>query len=579
MKFSEQFLEELRTKNDIESVIAPYVNLRRSGRLLMGLCPFHGEKTPSFAVYPDSQSFYCFGCGKGGDVVTFVRLIENLSYPDAVRTLADRSGIRMPDEKKDDGLDRLKKRCLEANRLAAIFYSKQLLTPAGKKGLDYLLNRGLTEKTIKHFGLGFAPDSWNSLTDYLKSKGFRDDELVQFNLSRKSKNGRCYDAFKNRIMFPIINLQGSVIAFGGRVMDDSKPKYLNSSDTVVFKKGLGIFALNFAKNSSERKLILCEGYMDVISLHQCGFTNAVAGLGTALKKEQALLLSRYADEVYICYDSDEAGMKAARRAIEIFDGTSVKIKVLHITGGKDPDEVLKKHGPEKMRAIISGSMNDTEFKLSEAKENLDLSTENGKLTYANSASKILAELKNDIEVDLYASKIAEECAVPKDSVTAQIKKNRRLKNKNREKEKFEAVVRQTTGYTKNTFYPNGTPRVVINAEEQLLSSLLRNTDFFSAVKQNITAEDFTSPVNRIIFNCIEECIASVQQPTVHFFNEYLSAEEMGHLSMLFAKSNMLGNTKQECIDCVKVIKDNKKSVSSSDVSGLSDDDFLKLFNK
>lgn len=579
MKFSDAFLDELRSKNDIESVVAPYVNLRRSGRLLSGLCPFHGEKSPSFYIYPETQSYYCFGCGAGGDVIAFVRSIENLSYPDAVKSLADRSGVRMPEDKNDSGLDRVRKRCLEANRLAAKFYHEQLFTRAGQAGLDYLLQRGLAKKTITRFGLGFAPNSWSSLTDFLRANGFTNDELVQFNLARKSKNGTCYDAFRNRIMFPIINLQGSVTAFGGRVMDDSKPKYLNSSDTVVYKKSLGVFALNFAKNNSDKKLILCEGYMDVISLHQYGFTNAVAGLGTALTSEQALLLARYADEIYICYDSDEAGIKAAERAVKIFSETNIKVKVLKIVGGKDPDEVLKKHGPEKMRSILTGAMNDTEFKLAELRQKFDMNTEDGKLSFANESVKILAEIANTIEYDLYSSKIAEECGVSVDAIKAQVKKIRRQREQIKRKDRFDAVVKKTTGNTKNTFYPPSTPPVVINAEEQLLSSLIRNPDFMQTVAGEITADEFSSPVNRTVFKVISDYYADSRQILLSAFNEYLSSEEMGHVAKLFSKKDTLGNTKKECLDCLQKIKQCKNEQKITDVSQYSDDDFLSLFKK
>ena len=326
MRFTDEFIDRLRDSNDIESVIAGYVDLRRRGKTLTGLCPFHNEKTPSFTVYPETSSYYCFGCGAGGDVVTFVRNIENLDYVEAIKFLADRAGIKMPDDKFDDTAANLRRRIYSANREAARFFHETLFSENGKAQLDYLRRRNVPMKMIKHFGLGAAPDDWHALENHLKAKGFNRDELVAANLLRFSeKNGKryYYDAFRAKVMYPVIDLRGNVVAFGGRVLDNSKPKYINTSDTLVYKKSNELFALNFAKNGNDRKLILCEGYMDVIALHAAGFENAVAGLGTALTPEQVSLISRYADEVALCYDSDEAGQKAIKRASEILEKSRI----------------------------------------------------------------------------------------------------------------------------------------------------------------------------------------------------------------------------------------------------------------
>ena len=318
MAFPEGFLQELKMRNDITDIVSSYVTLKRRGRNMVGLCPFHGEKTPSFNIYTENGSFYCFGCGVGGDVISFVMRIENLDYVDAVKFLAQRAGMDMPEDSYDNSMSQLRTRIFEANREAARFYYSSLYTPKGIKGLEYLHSRQLSDRTIRHFGLGFADDDWSSLCKHLKGKGFKDNELVAANLAVQRKNGNgIYDRFTNRVMFPIIDLRGNVIAFGGRIMTDEKPKYLNTSDTPVFKKSTNLFSLNNAKNSGKRTLILCEGYMDVISVNQAGFTNAVATLGTALTSEQAMLIKRYADEVVICYDADEAGQKATARAIPI----------------------------------------------------------------------------------------------------------------------------------------------------------------------------------------------------------------------------------------------------------------------
>lgn len=322
-------------KTDIEALISSYVALKRRGRTLNGLCPFHNEKTPSFTVYPETQSFYCFGCGAGGGALTFVRRAENLDYIEAVKLLAQRAGMAMPEDGVDESLSLQRKRILEANREAARFFHQCLMSAQGRHALDYFIKRGFTAATIRHFGLGYAPDSWDSLRKHLSAQGFRDDELELANLLQRSRRNpsNYYDNFRNRVMVPIIDLRGNIVAFGGRVLDDSKPKYINTSDTLVYKKSQGVFALNFAKSNIEKEIILAEGYMDVIALHQAGFKNAVACLGTALTEEQARIIARYTSEVVLAYDADNAGQTAARRAIQIFNRTGLKVRVLRLSGG------------------------------------------------------------------------------------------------------------------------------------------------------------------------------------------------------------------------------------------------------
>ena len=330
MALPDMFLQELISRNPITDVVSSYVRLRQRGRTAVGLCPFHGEKTPSFTVYPETSSFYCFGCGAGGDTITFIKKIENLSYIDAVRFLADRCGMKMPDDKTDDAVSRLRMRILEANRDAARFFHRMLYSPEGREGLEYFYKRGYTDKTIRRFGLGYAPGN-NSLLHEMRRMGYKDDELTAAFLAARSKrNNQLYDIFQRRVIIPIIDIRGNVIAFGGRVLDDSKPKYINTSDTLVFKKSNGLFALNFAKASKEGSIILCEGYMDVISLHQAGFQNAVAALGTSFTKEHALLLSRYANEAILIFDADSAGQKGAQRAISYLRQSGIHIRVVTI---------------------------------------------------------------------------------------------------------------------------------------------------------------------------------------------------------------------------------------------------------
>ena len=381
-RFSDEFLNELRMRCDIEQVISPYVNLKRRGKNLVGLCPFHNEKTPSFTVYPDSQSFYCFGCGAGGEAIGFIRRAENLDFTEAVRYLCDKSGMVMPSDGYDDSLSKKRKRMYEINREAAKFYNSCLFTEIGREGLEYYKSRGYKKSTITRFGLGYAPNEWRALLTHMRGLGYSYEELYEANLANKSdKDGKIsyYDSFRNRVMVPIIDVRGNVVAFGGRVLDDSKPKYINTSDTLVYKKSLGVFGLNFAKNTTEKTLILVEGYMDAISLHQAGFTNVIACLGTALTSEMAHLLSRYADEIILSYDADEAGQKATQRAIGILGSIGMKLRVVHLSGGKDPDEILRKYGPERFRSLIDGAANDIEFELLKARDGLDLATSDGKM--------------------------------------------------------------------------------------------------------------------------------------------------------------------------------------------------------
>ena len=423
MRINERFIQELQDKIDIEQVISSHINLKRRGKNLVGLCPFHNEKTPSFTVYPESRSFYCFGCGAGGDVISFVRRMDNLDYVEAVKAVAQMAGVPMPEDGYDDTLAKQRMRLLEANREAARFYHACLMDPKNKNALDYFLKRGLSINTIRRFGLGYAPDDWRELINHLKSKGFTEHELVLANLARRSdKNGRAnyYDNFRNRVMFPIIDLRGNVIAFGGRVMDDSKPKYINTSDTPIYKKSNGVFAMNLAKNNNDNKFILVEGYMDVIALHQAGFTNAIACLGTAFTSEQANLLSRYAEEIIICYDNDEAGKTATARALGVLGKTGLKLRVVRMAGGKDADEIIRKHGKERFADLLKEASNKTEYRLLEERNKYNLNTDDGKLRFLMAATQVLATC-GSIEQDIYATRLSNELGVSVESIKAQLK--------------------------------------------------------------------------------------------------------------------------------------------------------------
>lgn len=425
MFYPDETIRDVIAANDIIDVVSRYVALKKSGRGYMGLCPFHREKTPSFHVSPDKQLYHCFGCGEGGSVINFIMKAENLDFVEALKYLADNARIALPEPDTSASADEIyktKQRIYQANSIAARFFYDYLTTnAAAKDALLYFMNRGITTRTITAFGLGFAPNSQNALIKFMKQHGYEPDELALCGLAT-AKNNRYIDRFRNRIMFPIIDVRGNVIGFGGRVMDDSVPKYLNSPETPAFNKKRNLFALNFAKNKRGDSLILVEGYMDVISLHQAGINNVVATLGTALTEEQAKLICRYAKNVILCYDSDEAGIKATLRAIDMLIAAGERVKVLNLPGAKDPDEFINKHSAESFMRHVRAALPSTQYRLDLLKKQYDLSKIEEKIRFAGEAAKILANLPDMIEVDAYASHLAETCDIKKESIYAEIKK-------------------------------------------------------------------------------------------------------------------------------------------------------------
>ena len=582
-RFSEEFLTELRMRCDIEQTISMYVPLKRRGKNLVGLCPFHNEKTPSFTVYPDSQSFYCFGCGAGGEVVSFIRRAENLDYYEAVKYLADKAGMVMPSEGFDNSMAEKRRRMYEINKEAARFFNSCLFTEDGKEGLDYYKSRGMKKSTITRFGLGFAPNKWDSLLKYMRGKGYSYEELYEANLANKSeKDGkvRFYDSFRNRVMVPIIDVRGNVVAFGGRVLDDSKPKYINSSDTLVYKKSLGVFGLNFAKNSKENRLILVAGYMDAITLHQAGFDNVIACLGTAFTGEMAHLLSRYADEILLCYDSDEAGQKATARALGVLNSIGMKVRVVHLSGGKDPDEILRKYGPERVRSLIDGAANDIEYALLSARNKFDLATSDGKMKYLDAVADILANTKNNIAQDIYSSRLAEELSVSKDSIIARINQIGRKKKYAEDKNKFRKIQQEAMRENTKAEIANDTGIKVLKAQELLIAFLYYNPDFYRHIEDVISAEDFTVGDNKAIFAALCERIKEGLSLEYTFFSELLTTQQMSQFVKICKTNQELTSSPKTCEDCIEVIKTSKKkSESKQSVTTLSDEEYLKLFNK
>lgn len=541
MALSDSFLQELKMKTDIEDVISTYVTLKRRGATLVGLCPFHNEKTPSFTVYPATQSFYCFGCGAGGDAITFVKKIENLDYLDAVKTLALRAGLQMPQEGFDDSLSKRRRRILEMNREAARFYHSVLLSPEGKVGYDYYIGRALSAATINHFGLGFAPNQWDALLKHMRAKGYQPAELVDAGLARKGQKGY-YDNFRNRVMTPIIDVRGNVIAFGGRVLDDSKPKYINTGDTLVYKKTNELFALNFAKDSKEDALILCEGYMDVIAMHQAGFTNAVAGCGTALTTEQVRLISRYAKEVILTYDADEAGQKALQKAMTLFDQTDVKVRIPALVGGKDPDEIIRTYGRDKFKGMLEGASNETEFRLLALRRQYNLATTQGKIDFIGGALQILATLP-PVEQDLYVSRLSEELGVERQNMKVQLQDLVARQGNRRGKREFKRIVQENMRKTARETMATDASLRKLRAEDRLISLLLRYPDC-SRLCKDFDPQWLTPGFAQRVFTLILQRLENGDGTELMDLRDRLTDDEMGRLSGIIARGGESADAKQ-----------------------------------
>lgn len=573
MALSDSFLQELKMKTDIEDVISTYVTLKRRGATLVGLCPFHNEKTPSFTVYPATQSFYCFGCGAGGDAITFVKKIENLDYLDAVKTLAQRAGLQMPQEGFDDSLSKRRRRILEMNREAARFYHSVLLSPEGKVGYDYYIGRALSAATINHFGLGFAPNRWDALLKHMRAKGYQPAELVDAGLARKGQKGY-YDNFRNRVMTPIIDVRGNVIAFGGRVLDDSKPKYINTGDTLVYKKTNELFALNFAKDSKEDALILCEGYMDVIAMHQAGFTNAVAGCGTALTTEQVRLISRYAKEVILTYDADEAGQKALQKAMTLFDQTDVKVRIPALVGGKDPDEIIRTYGRDKFKGMLEGASNETEFRLLALRRQYNLATTQGKIDFIGGALRILATLP-PVEQDLYVSRLSEELGVERQNMKVQLQDLVVRQGNRREKREFNRIVQENMRKTARETMATDASLRKLRAEDRLISLLLRYPDC-SRLCKDFDPQWLTPGFAQRVFTLILQRLENGDGTELMDLRDRLTDDEMGRLSGIIARGGESADAKQEFSDCLQTIRAEQQKKQES-AAELDDQAFRDLF--
>ena len=574
MLIPREIIEEIVARSDINDIIGSYVTLKRAGSNMQGLCPFHSERTPSFTVFSKTNSFHCFGCGVGGDVLTFIMKAENLDYPSAVEFLASRVGVTIPQDKNEVArMGMSRKRVYEMNLAAAKFFRDNLFDRnVGSEAMRYLSEkRRLSPVIIKRFGIGFAPNDFFALTNHMKKLGFTEQELIDGFLCGKSQKGNLYDYFRNRVIFPIIDVSGRVIAFGGRVMDDSKPKYLNSSDTPGFKKSKNLFALNYAKNHCSEQIILCEGYMDVIALHSAGVENAVATLGTALTEEQARMLTKYTKKVILLYDSDEAGQKATDRAIQILNKVDLEVRILKLNNAKDPDEYIRKFGAERFKALLGESRTGFDFKVSRAFAGLDLNLPDDKIKASRAICDIIAESRSSVEREVFLVKASEILNLPVDV----LKNNVELTIRKRAKESRQNESKQAQMSIKHIgdrVNPDAIKNIQANAlEESILGLLLIYDEYRQGIiegKIDLSADDFVTAFSKKVFNAIIEVAGSEGEFLYSMLGQYFSADEMGRLENMRQNRLALTENGRDVLDvsisALKAERAQKESLESGD---------------
>lgn len=574
----DEFLYSLRAANPIETVIGSYVQLKRRGRNYVCSCPFHSEKTPSCTVFTDTQSFYCFGCGAGGDVITFVMKIENLVFSEAVKLLAQRAGLELPQNSPESSrLAALRTRIYEMNRLAANFFYTNLVSGRDKQGLQYFAQRKLSPQTIKKYGLGYASDSWDELCGYLKNHGYSDDEIVEAWLGGcYKKNGGIFDMFRKRVMFPIVDLRGNIIGFGGRVLDDSQPKYLNTGKTPVFDKGSNLFSMNFAKNAETKRLILCEGYMDVIAVNQAGFENVVATLGTAITPDQARLMSHYAEEIIIAYDSDGAGQKATQKAINHFNDVGLRTKIIHMEGAKDPDEYIKKFGANRFRMLLDESFDATDFMLDKCEDGLDLSSEAGRVELLKRASRVLTGIESPLEREVYISRTSKRCDIPVQVLKTHIDDMLRKSQNSGKKREWRSIT-ANAAYVRDDINPEAQKfRKQARAEENIIYYLMKRPEECEKIAEEAPPEIFVTSFNKKIYTAMLEKMKNSTKFSISMLADEFSPDEMGKISGIEAKNRDFDINREVFDDCVGVLK--KASTNSRSADGeITNDDLLELF--
>ena len=575
MPFPPAFLDELAARNPIEEVVGQYVNLKRSGSNLFGLCPFHGEKTPSFSVAPDKGIYYCFGCHKGGGVINFEMEIEGLSYPDAVRALAQRVGMEVPDDEEYQSRYRKQERLWALSKEAARFFVSQLYGPAGAAGLRYAQSRGMSKGMLTRFGIGFAPDSWDSLCKAMRAKGYTDEELQGAGLvSVSQKNGNLYDRFRNRLMFPIIDVRGNVIGFGGRVMDNSTPKYLNSPETEIFNKRKNLFALNVAKKSKLGYLILVEGYMDAIALHQYGFDCAVASLGTSLTEEHATLLSRYTEQVVLIYDGDEAGQNATKRAIPMLEKAGLQVKVLQMRDAKDPDEFLKKFGADRFRLLLEESSNRVEYQLRAIQKKYDLSVDEDRVKFIGEAAELVSSLGSAVQREIYGNRVAEAGKISPEAMKIEVEKARKrlLNREKRKQERIDLAPAVAAQPKSRTIHYDNVKSA--KAEEIVLAQCLTDPAMMDET-ENLKPEEFSSPLLGRVFDQLRQQSRQGLAPGIAGLTDF-TGEEMAHIAGILQRNG--GPVSEQALhDSIQVIRQMHEFKSAS--TDGTNDTLMELYRK
>lgn len=552
-RYSEEILNEIRQSNDIVDVISQYVHLKRSGRNYFGLCPFHNEKSPSFSVSPDKQIFHCFGCGVGGNVITFVSQIEGLNFVETVQMLAERANIQLPtlQNNGDTQKEILKDKVYKINEFTAEYYHQNLYKPQAKMGQEYVKKRQLTNETLKSFRIGFS-GKFNELYQELKKQGFQEQEILESGLVNKNERGQYIDRYRNRLMFPICDARGRVIAFGGRVLDDSKPKYINSPENVVYSKGRHLFGLNVAKKGDTKKLLIVEGYMDVISLHQRGITNVVAPLGTALTEQQGWLLRKNSEQIILSFDSDDAGIKAKLRAIDILQNMGCDLRVIQLEGAKDPDEYILKYGNLRFQNAIDKAFSVVEFKAKVLKKELNLENTNDKIKFLNEIAKLISKVDNTMEREVYIEKIAKEYDISKEAIYAEVNKLT-YKNTKSEKvlEKAKPVITHQKVETKEI------SKTIKRRENTIISILLTgNLSVFEIIKQNINIEDFQDEINKKIVQKLYEEFEKGNS-NINGIIDNLEQEEQNQITSIMAEDYGIEDLEKAIDDIIQAYKRDK----------------------
>ena len=574
MAFPPSFLDELVARNPIEDVVGHYVTLKRSGSNLFGLCPFHGEKTASFSVAPDKGIYYCFGCHKGGGVINFMMELEGLSYPDAVRNLAARVGMEVPEDEQYQSRYRQQERLWALHKEAARFFHSQLYAPVGKAALEYAFGRGMSKSILTTFGVGYAPDSWDSLVKAMKAKGYTEEELKESGLVTVSqKNGNIFDRFRDRLMFPIIDVRGNVIGFGGRIIknDPNAAKYLNSPETLIFNKRKNLFGLNLAKKSKAGSLILVEGNIDVVTLHQYGFDNAIASLGTSLTEEQAALMTRYAEQVILIYDGDKAGQNATQRAIPILEKAGLQVKVLQLKDAKDPDEFLKKFGADKFKLLLEGSSNRVEYQLNAIARKYDIREDDQRVKFINEAAEFISTLSNAVQREVYGHRVADAAKISYDALKLEVNKafKRRMARERKKQEKIDlAPAKNLQPRSRTIRYDNMKSAM---AEETVIAMVLRSPALLDEAKQ-LDSGEFSSGLLGNVYDQLRRRHDQGLDVSLGVL-EGFSSEEMSHITSVYHRQQGPVN-EQALADCIRIIK---KEHSSSNVA--SEDDLLAFRNK